>query len=244
MASPDEFRLRRLRQDVLRQIQSGVDLSNAFSLLGCIEFLSKDEAAMRNAFNKALSLPGAPVEVRMNYANFLGAFFRHDEALEIMRQLLTTHQGNFSVIELSAEIAMAAADFRLASNCADQADRLRATGRDSDVLMLMKNPSFQLLKERIASSSPVSMESLCEATRIAGEVIRTRHGAATAWASEFVDSPAMVSVFSVIATIDEIVETNFMIADALVAADLDHTGEFLTISCTKHRDAEQVPQLS
>lgn len=237
MANPDDFRLLRLRQDVRKQIQSGVDVSFAYGLLGCLEFLAKDEPAMREAFEAALSLPSAPIEVRMNYANFLGAFFCHDEALEIMRKTLATHPGNAIVLELTTELAMAAADFDLASSCTDMTGRLGVSGLDDGVFALTRNPGFRLLKERIASSS-VSMESLRAAMHLAGKVIRARHGAAAAWAGEFVDSPAMVTMFSVGGVVGEIAETNLMIADALVAAGLDQTGEFLTISCAKHHDAD------
>ncbi|WP_139335936.1 hypothetical protein [Aromatoleum tolulyticum] len=233
---PDDFRLRRLEGDALKQVASGVDVAAAYTVLGGVAFLRMDERAMRSAFERAFSCPGIAVESYLNYATFLSALLYFEESQAILSDLVQRFPDNPTVLGSATEAAMAAGRFRFAADCRSAAHRLGLSDQGSSQFNLTGNPMLPLLLDRLAGDG-VDERVIHQAVQVAGEVIRRRHGQVISWVGDFTDAPSMVSMFTVRAEFDDIAKTNLLIADALVEHGLDDTASYLTLSCVRHADA-------
>ncbi|WP_157108136.1 hypothetical protein [Azoarcus olearius] len=227
---PNEFQLNLLERDIQRQMKSGVDVDAAYMVYGAVRLLRSDVEGFEKAMENALRLSSSLL-VRLNYAILLRTACRLSDSLKASIELAEKYPGDFEVLSEAARSASATLRYDLAERFIDMLDKLKApemyAAKERSLLRL---PERARLRERMAESG-LTYEDLAQVMEVASAVVARRFKIAGGWTTGITPDGTMRVTICVVGQTDDIVETSFEIADAVVAANLDHVGEVLTIAC-------------
>jgi hypothetical protein len=113
--SCDELELRRLRQDLKRQIALYTHDGDAFMALGIIERLAGHEEEAVRHHEAALHCGWTP-DRALNYTVTLADFYRYDEALQQAQDVVNNDPTNLGALRAAAHLAFITGRFRLEKN--------------------------------------------------------------------------------------------------------------------------------
>lgn len=229
LVEPDEFGLKRLEQDARRQITTGVDVADAYGVLGGIAYLRDDEAAFRSAFRTSFRLAPMAIEMRLNYSGLLLSQLHMDEACECAEVALDDFPSDPLVLSHGMEVGMTSGRIHIAERAYARAVSLKVEDSVS-IGRLFAMPQFEQFIGRMDDGARAA---LTESMDVVSEVVKARHSKIVGWVGDVTHDGVLVSMLTVDADVEALAETNALIADALVARDLDFLASFATLSCIK-----------
>lgn len=229
-SKPLEFEVSRLERDVQRQISSGVDVAEAYSGLAIVKLARGDIAGFRHAGENSLRLT-ADRAVHVAYAGLLRHSLFFSESFAKARALAELYPDDLKVLTLLAKSAAACLQFDVMEDVCGMYQRLKAPEElYLRTVELLDEPDTQFARRRLEENG-LTPQVLADIMDVAGEVVRERFTVSPGWSIGSTPSGNIAVTLIVRGTADEIADTGFAIAEAMVEKDLDRYGEWVTVSC-------------